>query len=184
MGTVIAAGITAGFGGWAGGRLARRTQTEQHKFEREKAVVSRGRERADEAITALRFLQRHRAEVANWSNPAPEGELSQVQDEYERLGRAIEYLSEGSVRDQVELLYGAIGDAFIVVGFGEHEFNDAEQMIWSACREGVTILGRYIRDEPTPQYSDFLKALRQAYDSAHDDFEQYSHWLREPERDA
>lgn len=183
LGTVIAAGITAGLGGWLGGRLSRKNQERQHRFEQEQALTLQGQEKAREAISALRHLQRNRRAVAEWSSALPEGELGDDHHHYDQLGQAIEFLNDKVVREQVELVYDAIAGAWTITRFGDHNISDASDVIiWRACHEGRTVLGRYLRAEPTQEPSDYLKSLRRAYDSAHEELErQREDWLKSQE---
>ncbi|SFQ28442.1 hypothetical protein [Amycolatopsis rubida] len=45
VGTVLGASITAGFGGWLGGRQSRKSQERQHEFERKKVLAERGQDK-------------------------------------------------------------------------------------------------------------------------------------------
>lgn len=179
-GTIAAAGITAGFGGWLGGRRSRREQDAQHRFERDAALTEQGREKARESIATLRYLQRHRSTVADWSgNVIPEGDLSPTQQQHERLGEAIEYFHDEAVRRQVELIYDAVAGSWVVTRFSYSDIDDPKVMIWRACEEGRAVIGRYLRGEPTQAPSAYMVELRQAYDSAYEEIErQHEEHLR------
>jgi hypothetical protein len=169
-GPVLAAGLTAGLGGWFGGRQSRRNQERQHRFELDRAITEQGREAAREAIAALRYLQRNRRRVVEWSSAAPEGELQGDHEQFDQLGQTIEYLNDEAVRKQVELIHDVIADAWLITRFGNHNVTDkSDVIIWRVCQEGRAILGRYLRGEPTEPPSNYLESLRHAHDSAHDD---------------
>ncbi|MFB9909652.1 hypothetical protein [Allokutzneria oryzae] len=175
--SVLAAGITAGIGGWLGSRQSRRSQERQQKFERDKELSEQGREKAREAIAALRYLQRHRKLVAAWNSPAPEGELSPDREQHDRLGEAIEYLNDEAVRQQIGLVYEILEDAWVLTSFGKGDHGEPQTVIWRCCQEGRSILGRYLRGEKTQEPSNFLREVRNDYDSAHVEIErQYSEW--------
>lgn len=177
VGTIVAASITAGFGGWIGGRRSRKDQDAQHRFERETALTEQGREKARDAITALRYLQRHRRAVVEWSGVAPEGDLDLVHEQHERLGQAIEYFHDESVRHQIELVYDALDSSYVVTTYGDSDVGEPGVMIWRACQEGRAVLGRYLRGEPTQEPSTYMTALRLAYDSGHEEIErQHDEW--------
>ncbi len=167
-GTVVGAMITAGLGAWIGGRHAGRTQERQHKFERETTVLARGREKADDAIAALQvLLLQHTDTLAGW-NPVSASNDSdneaQCRAAYERLGATIEYLTDRKVRDQIYVIYFAVGQSDMVTRFGNidlgEDFNEPTAMISHACHEGLKILGRYLRDGPTQEPSQYLEKLR------------------------
>lgn len=143
-GTVIAAGITAGLGGWVVGRQSRSTQKHKHDLERRNRVVERGRAKAEEAVASLRFLQRHQREVAGWQGRISEGDLDATHEQHDRLGRAIPYIVDESVRDQIRMICDVIEYAWIIDQFGSHDVGEPETIIWRACSEGLTILGRYL----------------------------------------
>ncbi|MFJ5989610.1 hypothetical protein [Lentzea sp. NPDC092896] len=172
LGTVV--------GGLIGGGYARGTQKRQHRFDRRKAVDEQGREKATEAVAALRFLQRHNDEVVNWSMSAPPGDLSDTQEQLDRLGQAVVFLTDDQARSQVELVHNVITDNFVADRFGRHDYASAAVMVWVACREGLEVLGRYLRDEPSQPPSEQLQKLRTAYDSGHDEMaRQHEEWEQE-----
>jgi hypothetical protein len=69
-GTIVGAMITAGFGGWLGGRRSKKEQDTQHRFEREQALAEHGRDKVDGAISSLYFLQGHSREAASVAGSA------------------------------------------------------------------------------------------------------------------
>ncbi|SMC98960.1 hypothetical protein [Kibdelosporangium aridum] len=165
-GTVIGTLITAGLGGWIGSRHSGRIQQRQHAFDRETSVIERGRERADDAIAALRTLQHHSTTIARWHYVPPSLDSDDVTESraaHERLGAAIEYLTVQTVRRQIELIYLVIGMSALVTRYGRTEFETTEMMIVSACAEGITVLGRYLRDEQADEPSQTVQALLNAY---------------------
>lgn len=167
-------------GGLIGGGYARGTQKRQHSFDRKKAVAEQGRKKAEEAVAALRFLQRHRDEVVDWSMSSPPGELSQAQQELDRLGQAAVFVTDDEAREQIQLVHNVIIDNFVADQFGRHDFASPATMVWFACREGLEVLGRYLRDEPAQPPSEHLQKLRVAYDSGHDEMaRQHDEWERE-----
>jgi hypothetical protein len=185
VGTVVGASITAGFGGWLGGRQSRKNLERQHEFETTAALTEQGREKAREAIAALRHVQRHRSTVAKWSGMTPEGDLDPEHEQHERLGEAIEYFHDETVRRQVELVYDSIASSWVVTRFGDSPtIDDPQALIWRACEEGRAVIGRYLRGEPT-QESTFMVELRRAYDSGHDEVaRQHDEWLQSQDNSA
>jgi hypothetical protein len=185
-GTVLGAGITAGLGGWLGSRHTRTTQQRQHDFDRKKVVDERGRAKADEAVTALRFLGRHTEEVAEWSTASPAGELTLAQLELDRLAQAIDYLTDDVVRQQMQAVHDVIAESDVAFRYGSHDYGSPRAMIWRACREGVEILGRYVRNQPSQAPSKHLAALQKAYDSGHEEMvwqhEQMMEYAKEQRR--
>jgi hypothetical protein len=164
-GTIVGTLITAGLGGWIGSRHSSRNQQRQHAFEREISVLARGRERADDAIAALRVLHLQASAAARWHlTPASDtpGDLSESRAAHERLGTAIEYLTVPSVRRQIELIHLVIGMAALVTRYGRTGHDTSETLIVVACREGLAVLGRYLRDEPPHEPSPTMEALRDA----------------------
>jgi hypothetical protein len=173
MGAVLGAGL----GGWVGGRWARGTQKRQHAFDLRKAIDEQGRKKAEEAVTALRFLQRHRDEVATWSTPSPPGDLSRTHQELDKLGQAVVFLTNDEVRSQVDLVHSVIADCWVVDRFGDHEYPNQEALIWTACREGLDTLGRYLRNEQAQPPTEHLRKLRAAYDSGYEELaRQHAEW--------
>ena len=113
----------------------------------------------------------------------PEGDLSPTHQQHERLGEAIEYFHDEVVRKQVELIYDAIAGSWLVTRFSYSDINDPGVMIWRACEEGRAVIGRYLRGESTQPPSSYLVALRQAYDSAYDEFDRQHEEHLQAERD-
>ncbi|MGI8313160.1 hypothetical protein [Saccharopolyspora hattusasensis] len=183
VGTVVGASITAGFGGWFGGRQSRKNQERQHEFEKQTALTEQGREKAREAIAALRHLQRHQSTVVEWSNVTPAGDLDPAREQHERLGEAVEYFNDETVRRQVELVYNSLHASYVVTRLGHLTIANPELMISRACEEGRAVIGRYLRGEPA-QESTFMADLRHAYDSGMDNMQrEYEDWER-LQRDA
>ncbi|HEY3482490.1 MAG TPA: hypothetical protein VGL02_26670, partial [Streptomyces sp.] len=113
VGTVVGAGITAGFGGWFGGRQSRKNQERQHEFEREKALADRGRDKIDQAAVALRFLGQHASAVARWRTASSPVEHSdEFSEQHDRIGLAIPYLVDARVRRDIELVHDLIQHAY------------------------------------------------------------------------
>jgi hypothetical protein len=165
--------------------LRRRTlnQERQHEFEAKTALTEQGRAKAREAIAALRYLQRHRSTVVEWSNVTPAGDLDPIREQHERLAEVIEYLNDETVRRQVELVYDVLHSTWIMTRFGDSTFASSEVMIWRACEEGRAVIGRYLRGEPA-QESTVMADLRHAYDSGIDNMQrEHDEWLQS-QRDA
>jgi hypothetical protein len=165
LGTVAAAGVSAGFGGWYAGR---KTQERQHKFERETNVLERGREKADDAIAALRVLLKFSGLVADWHLVSPRhdpDDEAQSRDAYERLGGAVEYLTDPVVRRQIEFIYIVLEYSFLISKLGDCKLHE-HAITLLACKEGLAILGRYLRDEPAQKLSQDMREVAQALNGA------------------
>ncbi|WP_414942015.1 hypothetical protein [Amycolatopsis sp. cmx-11-51] len=106
--------ITAGFGGWLGGRRSQKELKAQHQFERTKALTEHGRDKIGGAISALRFLHRHNQEAADGDLLAPDAEGNEIGKRYDLLAEAIPYIAEARTRKDVELVHSIIGDAWIM----------------------------------------------------------------------
>lgn len=159
VGTIVGASITAGIGGWLGGRRSRKDQEAQHRFEREQALTEHGRVKVDDAIAALRFLSGHTRETAEGDFLPPNAQPSELADHYERLGRAIPYLADVSTRSDIELVLEIITNAWAIE---HHTYVDsAPRVVWRACQAGLAALGRYLRGDPW-ETSEDLEALGRA----------------------
>jgi hypothetical protein len=145
VGTIVGAMITAGVGGWLGGRRSRKDQEAQHRFEREQALTEHGRDKVDDAISALRFLQRHSHEVVEGDFALPDAEPSDVATHYERLVQAIPYLTDKATRNDIELVHEIVADGLFKRYTGP---SVARRVVWRACGLGLAVLGRYLRGEP------------------------------------
>lgn len=146
VGTIVGAMITAGVGGWIGGRRSRKDQEAQHRFEREKALTEHGRDKVDGAITALRFLQQHVREVVEGDFALPDAEPSEVATHHERLAQAIPYLTDTATRYDIEVVHEIVADARIIQRYGGPQV--ARSFVLRACGPGLAALGRYLRGEP------------------------------------
>jgi hypothetical protein len=164
-GTVVGASITAGFGGWWGGRRSRKDQEAQQNFERERAITAHARERVDDAIAALRFLRRHHEEVASWKGPLPAGTLDEVRAQYEVLGRAIEYLGDPAVRFDIGVVHKVLGSLATFGSLNDLGVHRAAELVQVACDAGIGALGQYMRGEPRVASADLVR-LHQIYDSS------------------
>ncbi|WP_410607533.1 hypothetical protein [Amycolatopsis sp. lyj-109] len=172
-GTIVGAMITAGFGGWLGGRRSKKEQDTQHRFEREQALAEHGRDKVDGAISSLYFLQGHSREAAEVSNQQASVEHPGVLEQHQRLERALPYLTNAQVRADAELVHGVIRDAWLMVQFGDgYVIGSAQEIVWRVCREGIALLGRYLRMEPH-QTSAELDRMRRIYDEANHAFGVY-----------
>ncbi|MGM1062165.1 hypothetical protein [Saccharothrix sp. Mg75] len=176
VGTVVGSMITAGVGAYFG---SKKTQERQHKFEHENAVLERGREKADQAIEALRTLQKDSELAALLDSPNEVAALQPAQRaralelgrHLDQLGRAIEYLTDPMVRAEIDLVHDAIRESGILLMFGEGEDTTAQPLVWCACREGLAVLGRYVRNEPPQPSSAYMKALRVRRDTGEAELE-------------
>jgi len=128
----------------------------QHRFEREQALTAHGRDKVDDAISALRFLQRHTREVVEGDFALPDAAPSDLAAHYERLGQAIPYLTTTATRTDIELVHDIVGDGLFERYRGP---GAARHAVWLACRLGQAGLGRYLRGEPW-QSSEELAQLR------------------------
>ncbi|MFI6031609.1 hypothetical protein [Amycolatopsis magusensis] len=173
--TVVGASITAGFGGWLGGRQSRRNQERQHQFEREKALTDRGKDRIDQAAVALRFLSQRAGTVARWTGHEPrpgkghgeraEDEPTDFSEQHDQIGQAIPYILDEQVRRDIELVHHLIHRAFDMRFYISGEVPPAVEIITVACREGLLVLGRYLRQEPWEPSAE-LAPLRKMNDEA------------------
>lgn len=176
VGTVAGSMITAGVGAYFG---SKKTQERQHKFERENAVLERGRDKADQAVEALRALQKDSELAALLDSPNEVAVLQPAQRaralelgrHLDQLGRAIEYLTDPVVRSEIELVYDTIHESSVLLMFGEGEDTTAQALVWCACREGLAVLGRYVRNEPPQPSSVYMKALRVRRDTGEAELE-------------
>jgi hypothetical protein len=98
-------------------------------------------------------------------------------EEYDRLGRTIEYLTDSTVREQIRTVHEVIGNAYFVTHFWNDLPSDVT-LVWRACTEGVTILGRYLRNESAQELSDELKGWKNAINEAWDEYDSH---LTEPD---
>lgn len=156
VGTTVGAMITAGFGGWFGGRRSRKDQEAQHRFEREQALTEHGRDKVDAAISALRFLQRHTHELIGGDFLLTGAEPNEIATQYERLTQAIPYLTDTATRNDIDLVREIIGDGMFERYSGPRAAHSA---VWQAGRLGREALGRYLRGDPWEQ-SEELSQLR------------------------
>lgn len=145
-GTVVGASITAGLGGWLGGRRSRKELEAQHRFERERALTEHSRSRIDDAISALRFLRRHASKVADAQLGDRDANWQDGNEYYERLAHAIPYLLDTGTRHDIELVYDVLADAWVMERYSGA--GRAHGTVWRACDEGLLTLGRYLRSEP------------------------------------
>jgi hypothetical protein len=147
--TAVSSLLGAAIGGWVGGRQSRKTQERQHHLEREREISTRGLEKADEAISALRFLQDQGRTVVDWRNPTTAHPyFEQTHLAHDVLGRDIEYLTDATVREQIATVHFLIGTAWIKRG-GADDLLEALGEHLNVCDAGVEVLGRYLRNEPT-----------------------------------
>lgn len=147
--TAVSSLLGAAIGGWVGGRQSRKTQERQHQLEREREISTRSLQKADEAISALRFLQAQGTFVVNWRNPTAHPYFAQSHVAHDVLGGAIEYLPDATVREQLTTVHFLIGTAYMKRGAGERHLAEAVAEVWSVCTAGIDVLGRYLRNEPT-----------------------------------
>lgn len=168
---------TAGLGGWLGGRRSRKGQEAQHRFEREKALTDHGRDRVDDAITALRFLQAHAHAVINPSGKASAVDLEEVARQAELLVRAIPYLTDPQTRSAVELIHSTLSHAWALEQYSSADLGDQQVIVRRSCGAGVEVLGRYLRYEPWVD-DDYLARLRDADDEALAELAEQDAWHR------
>jgi hypothetical protein len=181
--TIIGAMITAGFGGWLGGRRSQKELKAQHRFERQKALTEHGWDKIDGAISALRFLERRGRAAADGNLWAPDIEDKELGRHFDLLAEAPPYITEARTRKDIELVHSIIGDAWIVEHYSKA--GSAPRVVFRACRAGLTALGRYLRDEPW-EASEELASLEQALAEAEEiqadlyeeDHASYREWLK------
>ncbi|SFQ26663.1 hypothetical protein [Amycolatopsis rubida] len=164
VGTVLGASITAGFGGWLGGRQSRKNQERQHKFERKKALAERGQDKVDQAAVALRFLGQHASAVAHWRTASePVERQDDFSEQHDRIGLAIPYLLDEQVRRDIELVHDLIQHVHGIQMLSRGEAPQPVEIVSAACREGLLVLGRYLRQEPWEPSAE-LASLREVHD--------------------
>ena len=186
VGTVVGAGITAGFGGWLGGRQSRKNQERQHEFERKTTLAARGQDKVDQAAVALRFLGQHAGAVARWRTASsPVEGPDEFSEQHDRIGLAIPYLLDDRVRRDIELVHDLIQYAHGIQIYASGEVPPAVEIVSVACREGLLVLGRYLRQEPWEPSAE-LPVLREVHEEASEAFaaeqrgnEEYEAELRE-----
>ncbi|WP_414943244.1 hypothetical protein [Amycolatopsis sp. cmx-11-32] len=176
--------ITAGFGGWLGGRRSQKELKAQHQFERTKALTEHGRDKIGGAISALRFLHRHNQEAADGDLLAPDAEGNEIGKRYDLLAEAIPYIAEARTRKDVELVHSIIGDAWIMERYSNA--GSAPRIVSRACRSGLDALGRYLRDEAWEASKDLdslERAQARAEEIQNEMYEEnqasYREWLKE-----
>ncbi|MBE8520724.1 hypothetical protein ILP97_25110 [Amycolatopsis sp. H6(2020)] len=183
-GTIIGAMITAGIGGWIGGRRSRKELEAQHRFEREQALTEHGRDNVDRAISALRYLQRHNRQVADGDFTSSDADDSEIGSHYDQISQAIPYLTDARARTDIALVHEILGAASSIERYSGA--GRAPSIVYRACEAGLVVLGRYLRGEQW-EVSEQLAALErhqaEAAEIEDEIYEQnqasYREWLKE-----
>jgi hypothetical protein len=171
--TIVGSGITAGFGGWVGGRLSHKQQGAQHQFEREQALTAYGRDKIDDAVSAFRFIQHHAREFVDDDLASPIDESNTAQTLQERIARAVPYITDAAVRADVELAHELLDNPWVVEQYGGG--GSSRSIVWQACRGGRLALERYLRGEPrvpSKELDDLRQVQAEAYELQNEIYEQ------------
>lgn len=144
---LLGAGISA-LGAWLQHRLSLKQQREQQKIDRKAEVDRRGRQRAEDAIDALRVL--HDQLPRTLDGRSDEASERLCSDALGRLQQTVDYLSDAGLRRTVEAAHGVLDMPEQVSRWSSLKDESVYQLVAQTCSNAREGLGAYLRGEDLP----------------------------------